>query len=721
MANVNSYTENLRKLTESSKNIVEMATALNNAVTGNSAEVIMGDGITLPSLQNVINRVERVENTISKFTQGKGIVEIDDGSYRKIKVDLISKPAENITGLSPVTQFGINSNWFFESLQYPRCVVRIDLKGKIDSDSDRAYVNRVIIDVDQDNVTDDIKSEILSSQLSYGNMIEYLDNHEISYREDRDEIALPLTYEKYKGSFQIVNTAIMKNTYSSMNELWYYLSDIRYNLVNEDGIIESSENVLSPGDLLRYGDSVYKVSVVNPLEKRVLLGYYSGYDTIGVGDTLEIYNDPFAEKTINVGISINELCIIYVKGINEQYNLLSREWSNPIIFLSNDLMFEDNNTIDFVTYYRNNVADFGRKLISQYKEGQITSYDGKKPNAPTLVSNDLRVVQINTQLNATLDTEEYNRVTSEIASVKSNISATRTTIATNKDKLIQTNDKTLRTTIQNTINNDSEKLNNLTTQFSSLVEELNTLLTNAGAINYTPKYHVRGFFSIPQPRYDVEDGGKNVGKQQIIAFETMYRYLHVDETGKKLDTFEYTNNDNVLETGIFTDWNLSVSPFLEKSYDRENDIYEWVNERVDGTHVSINQIDIPIRSGEKVEIKVRSISEAGYPYNPLKSEWSNSVIISFPDNLTTDDSVTAVLDTVRNDMTSVILQETLSAAGVYSHIADSNSIYKHSAENIEYTETKTDPSTGELKTVTTSLAEKLRSLSQQIQQLVNQE
>ena len=207
--------------------------------------------------------------------------------------------------------------------------------------------------------------------------------------------------------------------------------------------------------------------------------------------------------------------------------------------------------------------------------------------------------------------------------------------------------------------------------------------------------------------YDVEDGDRNVGKQQIIGFETMYRYLHMDETGQTLNTFDYTNSNNIIETGVFTDWNLSVSPFLEKAYNNETDSYDWINEKVDGTHISINQIDVPIRSGEKVEIKVRSISEAGYPYNPLKSDWSNTVIISFPDNLTSDDSVTAVLDTVRNDMTSVILQETLSAAGIYTHLSDSNSIYKHSAESIEYTETD---SSGNISTM--SLADKLRQLSQ---------
>lgn len=712
MSNVNSFSENLNRLTEASRNIVEMASAMNSAITGNSSEIVMGDGISMPSYQNIINRVERMENTISAFTQGKGIVEVNDGSYRKIKVDLISKPANNIGSLPTVSTFGINSNWFFESLQYPRCVVRIDLKSKIDDDSDRAYVNRIIIDTEQETLTDSIKSEILSSQLNYGDMIEYLDTFNISYREDRDEVKLPLTYEKCKGSFQIINSAIIKNTFSSLNELWYYLSDIKYSIVSEDGIIESSENFLSVDDLLRYGDSVYKIVQIDHTEKRVRLGYDSGYDSIGIGDTLEIYNDPFREKVISVGVGINEICVVYVKGVNENYNILSREWSNPVIFNVNDLIFEDNPTIDFVTYYRNHVADFGRRLIGQYKEGQITSYEGKIPHAPVLVPNDLRVVQINTQLNSTLDSEEYNRVTSEIASVKSNISAVRTTIATNKDKLVQTTQANQRKSIQNTINNDTEKLNNLTTQFGSLVEELNTMLGNVGAINYTPKYHVRGFFSIPLPRYDVEDGNKNIGKQQVIGFETMYRYLHTDETGQELNTFNYTNENNILETGVFTDWNLSVSPFLSKTYDKDKDSYEWINEKVDGTHISINQIDIPIRSGEKVEIKVRSVSEAGYPYNPLKSDWSNSVIISFPDNLTSDDSVTATLETVKSDMTAVTLQETLSAAGIYTHISDSNSLYKHSSDNIEYTETD---STG--ATTTMSIAQKIRTLSNIINEL----
>ena len=719
MNNTNSYAENLNKLTENVKDVIEMANAINESVSGTNEYAYIDGSTKLISNANIKQRIDRVENTIARFTQGKGIVETDDGTYRKIKVDAISRPAETIYNLPGVTTFSINPNWFFESLQYPRCVVKIDLAEKIEATSDRVYVDRLIIDTNQDRLTDEIRNKILESQNDYGDMIEFLVNNNIEYKEDRDEVRLPLTYEKYKGIFQIIGTSLIKNDDSGLNENWYYLSSINYSTVTEDGIIKDSGNVLSIGDYLRYQNSLFRIKEINQTEKRVKLEYSVGYETIGLYDYLEFYNDPFSEKIISVGIGADEIDIVYVKGVNENYNVLSREWSNPIIFSTNELTFEDNPEIDFISYYKDNVADFGRMWIAQAKEGQLPAYGSLKPNAPSLVADDLRVVQINTQLDVTLDSEKYTQITSEIASTKSNISALRNTISSNKDNLLKETNNTLRETIQNTINSNTDKMNNLTTQLSTLVEELNTLLIDAGAIGYTPKYHIRGFFAIPEARYSIDNGTEKSGKQNIIGFETMYRYLHTDETGTKLNTFNYRDQNNgVSMSGTFTDWNVSISSILEKKYNEETDSYYWSEQSIDGTSLAINQIDIPIRSGEKVEIKVRSISEAGYPYNPLKSDWSNSVIISFPENLTNSDSVTKILDSVKSDMNSVVLQETLSSAGVYSHMADENSKYKHSSKNIEYIETVTDASTGTTSTNTMSLDDKLKGMTSEINNIL---
>ena len=703
MINSNSYAENLKKLTENSADIIAIASGINEAMAGNDAEVNISEDMSLPSFSNIIKRVERAENTISKFTQGKGVVETDDGTYRKIKVTNVSRPPEAISSLTFSNVFNIDPNWFFESLQYPRCTVSIDLTDKIDEDSDRVYVTRIILDRSNTDILNYYNANIANKPVGYAALITMLEKDGITYKEDKDEIKLPLTYERYYGEFRIVNTKLIQDN-KGVSRLWYFLDTLSYSEVNEAGIAISTGNILSVNDKVRFNNSLYSVLEVDQSQNCVRLGYDIGYETLGNGDVLEFYNAPFSSKVVNIGIGINEIDIVYVKGINEEYNLIAKDWSNPISFITNDLVFNENTDITFEEYYSKNVADFGKSWIAQIKEGQIHAYNGSTPRAPVINVDDLQVVQINTQLDATLDKETYNKLTSEIAQTKSNISAVRTTIATNKDLLIQSSDEDVRKNIQNIINSDTETLNSLTTQYNSLVEELNTLLNETGVINYSPKYHIRGFFAIPEP----------VNEQQVIGFDIMYRYLHTDETGIKLNTYEYTDSNDIVQTGVFTDWNIVESSILEKVFDAENDRFIWKNESsADGSKININQIDIPIRNGEKVEIKVRSISEAGYPSNPLKSSWSQSVIISFPDNLTSNDTVTTILDSVKSDMTAVVLQETMSAAGVYTHLADGNSTYKHTAKNISYTDSSTDENS---KTTLTemSLQDKVDALSKLI-------
>ena len=719
---MNSYADNLAQLTKNTADVLALAEAFNEALSSTEAEIRVTEDIALPSFSNVVKRVNRAEDTIAKFTQGKGVVETDDGTYRKIKVTNISRPPETITDLSEINTFAINPNWFFESLQYPRCVVKLNLKGKIDDSADRVYVNRVILDANAlvgttyETVTDYYNANILNQNLGYTSLIALLNQDAVPYREDKDEISLPLTYEKYKGEFGVTEIRLVKDE-KGFSRTWYYLDNITYSLVDENGIEQSNGYIIAVGDYLRFNNSLYKVTKIVQDQKRVQLEYAVGYEAVGAGDVLELYNEPFSEKIIDIGIGINEIDIIYVKGVNEDFNLISRDWSSPISFITNELQFADNNNINFATYYAENVADFGKEWIAQAKEKQIHAYNGLTPYAPVINADDLRVVQINTQLDATLDKETYNQLTAEIASTKSNITATRNTISSNKDLLIQSTSSDERTNIQNLINTDTETLNSLTTQYNSLVEELNTLLNESGAIDYTPKYHIRGFFPIPQSRY--LDEQSRSGEQAVIGFDIMYRYLHTDETGVKLNTYEYTTSNDAIQTGVFTDWNMMTSAILTKIYDDEQGVYVWKNESTaDGTKININQIDIPIRSGEKVEIKVRSISEAGYPYNPVKSDWSPSVIISFPENLTSDDSVTTILETVKSDMTAVVLQQTMSAAGVYTHLADSNSTYKHTSKNISYTDSVTDAS-GNTTLTEMSLQDKIEALSRIKEELTN--
>lgn len=683
MANVNSFSETAAQLTKSVNDAISLIQGYGTSAISPDASVDVnlsnGETITLPSLLTLSKRMDRAEKTVSAFVSGKGVVETDDGTFRQIKAEAVPQAPDSITSQLSVDGFKIDRNWFFEDLMFPKCTIELDLKGEIDDNSDRIYVNRVILDYSNPDIQQYYTDNIAGNDLSYASLIEMLERDQIAYSEDTETIELPLSYEKYYGEFNIEKIYLEAAT-NDTQRLWYYLDTLNYKQVDENGLTVSSAYQLSIGDYIRYNDSLYKISKIDQAAKKIAMDYYVGYDTPSVGTKLNVYNSPFSSKKAKIGIGYNEIDIIYIKGINEAFNILSKDWSLPIMFITNNLKLNGSG-MTLAEYYGKYIVDFGADMIAKAKQGTIYAYDGEIPNTPSINVNNLKVVQINTQLEATLESETYNNLVSNIYAERSRLSDLRRTIANNKEKLNASTSEDERQKIMTKINDDTNSFNSSTAQYNSLVEELNTLLNNNGAIGYAPKYHVRGFFPIPAPKYT--DASNNIGKQEIIGFDIMYRYIHTDNTGVELNTFNYESEGNKTVNAVFSDWNITQSKIKEQIYDEVEGVYVWQDESVtDGEIININQIDIPIRSGEKVQIKVRSISEAGYPSNPLKSAWSEIVTVSFPENLMANDSVTKVIEDTKNDVTSIVLQETMSSAGVYTHISDTTDIYKHSGDNI---------------------------------------
>ena len=159
----------------------------------------------------------------------------------------------------------------------------------------------------------------------------------------------------------------------------------------------------------------------------------------------------------------------------------------------------------------------------------------------------------------------------------------------------------------------------------------------------------------------------------------------------------------------------------------ETGLSQWKAENIaDGTETNINQIDIAISKGEKVEIKVRSISEAGYPDNPLRSEWSNSIIMEFPSTLATGNEIADLIQKVNDDALTLTIQNTLDSIGVGTHLDDttpnSNSVngiyFKHMAKYIAYEEQGTSEA-GTTIVNTISMQEKIDKIASNIDTVLN--
>ena len=129
-------------------------------------------------------------------------------------------------------------------------------------------------------------------------------------------------------------------------------------------------------------------------------------------------------------------------------------------------------------------------------------------------------------------------------------------------------------------------MNNLQTTYSTLVNSFQSIVRENSAITTEPKYHIRGFFPIPDYKY--RDEAETV-VEEIIGFDIAYRYIREDNTASQLNTFTYTAPDGTEYTGTFTDWNVIQGPLKTKIYDEDLGRYVWKTENIaDGTETNIN-------------------------------------------------------------------------------------------------------------------------------------
>lgn len=702
--NVNSFAKNVSSIVESANKSLSILSGIQESLVTDQDLVnidLVIDGslktYNIPSYQSVIQDVNALKKSLDSFVNGSGVVSLNDGTYRHITATPVAEVPAKITNLVDPSTFGINSNWFFENLLFPKAVVKLDLKNKIDDAADRVRVSRIIIDSENLEYREFYANNIFKKNLPYTQLIDLLNNYSIEYSEDLQDISLPLARSLFIGSFKITYIEIIDGN------LWYTLDNISYNPVNEDGTY-GANRTLSLNDTLVYNNTLFQVVDINTNNKKVRLKSTLGNSTLGLDVTLTFYNAPFTAKTVEIPFGYNEINIVYIKAVNENFNLLANDWSDPISFLSNELLFAENDGQNFKNFYLNSVADFGANWIAEAKERKVKAFYGFTPNAPIIASDYFSVVQINTQLNAALDSEQVKALSSQIEASKTNINSLKDTISALKAELQSTSDATTYNNIQSKINSNTTELNQLQVSYRTMLKNLQDLVYENEAVDVNPKYRIRGFFPIPESKYS--DETNKIGEQKVIGFDIAYRYLKLNNTGTDLKTFKYVINGQEY-SGIYTDWNMITSKYLQKIYNPSLGIYQWQVENIgDGNEININQVDIPIQKGEKVEIKIRSISEAGFPDNPLKSEWSDSIIVEFPSNLSTSNTITNLIKDANDEQTNIVIDETLNSIGVMTHLDDSvpnpdsvsNTYYKHTSNNICYDFSYNENNNSKIKT-----------------------
>ena len=150
-----------------------------------------------------------------------------------------------------------------------------------------------------------------------------------------------------------------------------------------------------------YKNTRYKVVKVDGSTRQVELELVEGFEPIRIGvNVIGIYKNVgnVLEAELNVGF--NERLLVFIKAIDPVSKMLSERWSPGVCFYSNNLTItrDDGAVLRLSEFYKDEVADFGRYIKALKDDAIPPATQGIQPDAPTLVVENFKVVQINKHL-----------------------------------------------------------------------------------------------------------------------------------------------------------------------------------------------------------------------------------------------------------------------------------------------------------------------------------
>lgn len=697
-ATTNSFSSILAQFARLQTQTLEILRGLSEAVGSNADNVTLEFSTAddekvvyqVPSfgfIESQLNRIDRTLEQIMGLDGSDANIRTSDGSFKKIiQSRLVGSPGK-MSGLQVPLNFEYKNNWFFESFLSPSLYTSVDITPFVDNSADKVLIKRMILNLESQEEIDYFNDTYKGrNNISYENLLIDLQNRGIEFFVDEDVNDLPLSVLRYEGNFDVFKYEDIDYTNpdgSVSKRRKYYLDKLTYSDILSN-ILDTVD--LKVNDRLVVGDSIYQIEVIDKDNNAIIPKRISGFESITVGtDVLRIYSNKFSVKEAQIGLGFDEHQVVFFKSVDPNFNIVSTEWSDGIAFYSNELEISTSQgTRTLSEFYKSQVADFGLQFISAAKDKLIPSIYGNVPDPPTLNENNFKVTRINDHKLDTSEVVSINNKAADKLKIQSEISEIEKSIETKKEELSNKkfNSEAERRGTKNDLDSLTREKTSKSKLYTSTVEELAVLSKDKPAVLDEPKYRIRGFFEIPEPKQNDKTGDQNV-----IQFIVEYRYIRADGSSTNTKQYDFTDSQGQTLRGSYSNWVKIKSDIRSKEYDEETGLYVWADEDIENPEINnINQIDIPISKGEQVEIRVRSVSEAGWPINPILSEFSEPVIIGFPEDLLSEDEATNAIKQANDEMIRVSFQQELDARGLDLHLSRAFSsgekYFAHDTESI---------------------------------------
>jgi hypothetical protein len=688
----NSSNSFIAELTRINKNAIEILNtlALTASTASESVDVRLTlennqvSTLTIPSLGYINNELIRLNNNINQLAgigQTDVLVRQQDGSYQKVIAVNLNPAPRRISSLTVPVDFVPRDNYFFNNLVSPQMVVRFDLTGKIDSSVKKVMVRRLILDIDSvDKQTIFNNTFKNKADISFDDAVIFLTDSIINFNIDDETIELPLSTPRYYGSFTVTQVLDQVNGQSGTRR--YTFASLSYT----DSISRVKSNqTLKPGDILIKGASSFAVQEIDQTTNTVTLKRLQGEDTIAIGiDELTIQSELYNPQVLSVPVTVDEYQLIFVKPVFD--NIMSSEWSPGVAFYSSDLFYQTPaGNVGITQFYNTRVVDLSEELLAQAREKRVSLLSGTKPLPPQILPQNFVVQRLNDQLEGIKSEQEINQIYNQIQINDRTISSLTTEI--NKINSILSSTANLSTS---QVQSYESSRKGLQTQIDSLNEQNSGLLTKAqNFLNQNPnlstskaKYSVFGFWQIPAA--NISSNGR---KEEVVAFRVRYRYLPVNDSVASAREIPFTTEGGNSTSAYFSRYEEFVTKPRTKTVLPDGSIIWTQSDIQNPNEVNTQQLNLSITQGERLEIQVASISEAGWPANPLESDFSSSIIVDFPDSLVTPD-LENLVNSIQTRLAQQGVQDTITNLGVTQHLEQvqqvGSSYLAHSGDSIYY-------------------------------------
>lgn len=723
------------------ENTIEILTKLDQSIHSTDSFVTLklidsdGNAINtqLPTIGYFKSELDRINKTVKILSGIEGnpaSVQIANNAFKRIITADLNLEPRKIDNLDPVTIFKTNPNWIFDSFLNPKISVEIDLTDKIDPTIRTVQARRFIVTFEKTiTILPDGSQDIQLTQTaqlretefnekykgkSNVDMVEFVQwlkqpglvNRVDNTLIDEDFFRIEPNRLQYQGAFSVLGTEI-----DDINKkLWYILDTLNYYNVSNPDITPTTVQ-LKIGDLVNVNPNkagvtsttVYKVIEISTVTSdfRVRFEQVYGEEPIPVRiNSLNFYSELVPSRKAKISIGYDEFNVLFLRAYDEDNNLQGKDWSTGIGFYTNELTLDTNNGQSFSEYYVRTVYDYGL-VLEDLVQKKVPNYYGIKPNAPVLTIDNFKVVQTNQHLTNTVDAEQIrdlhntkNNLSSEIQQIQEAIDKKNrfisTTVFDSQSDRKRAEDELF--TLQTKLTTKNE------TKFTT-VKNILASQKNLNKIN--PIYKLRGFWPMPEAVTTTK-----TAPQEVVQFEVWFRRLSKSGAENPLSTFTNINNsaaqsasdlNTTVNTNlsksktvnaVFSNWEKFKTDSRKRVQDPLTQAWLWEIEDVsDANTPNINQMEIDIHPGEKIEFKIISLSEVGWPETPVESNFSETLTYEFPDdlnNVLSDDQF--ILKEASADELKVNFERDMEARGLNLHLSSAfrvdNLYYAHTPQAI---------------------------------------